>query len=274
MSTVRWVVQGNLGAQGDRRRLRQAILAQGLGYQEVDVVPFSDELPPVTATGPTLFYGATRFVTTVHQSHRWVPGVYFDRERFRFATVQRHYGAALLNVDAELTTLAELAAREVDPDRIVFVRPDHDLKEFPGQLISHADLRTWVARLGADDIALTPSTTVIVAEPAAIDAEYRLFVVDGAVITGSRYRKAGEVSIVADVPAAVERLAETLAASYSPAAVFVLDVALADGTPLVLETNCFHSSGFYAADLDAIVGAVSRRALQSWNDQVQARGAT
>lgn len=59
----------------------------------------------------------------------------------------------------------------------------------------------------------------------------------------------------AEMPAEVVEFARETAAIWAPAPVFVLDVARSADQLYVVEANCFHSAGFYAA--------VSRYALTS-----------
>ncbi|ABC31369.1 hypothetical protein HCH_04670 [Hahella chejuensis KCTC 2396] len=60
---------------------------------------------------------------------------------------------------------------------------------------------------------------------------------------------------------AVIKFTEKMAARWSPAPVFVMDVAACAGALYVLEINGFNSSGFYACDIETIVREVSAYAL-------------
>ncbi|MCA9617209.1 MAG: ATP-grasp domain-containing protein, partial [Myxococcales bacterium] len=99
------------------------------------------------------------------------------------------------------------------------------------------------------DVALCP--------PRAIDDEWRLFVVDGHVVTGSHYRSGETLDVHDDVPPEVASFGEATAARHAPSPVFVLDVARAGGALRVVEYNCLHGAGFYASDVGAVVRALN-----------------
>ena len=95
---------------------------------------------------------------------------------------------------------------------------------------------------------------VVVTDAREIDAEWRLFVVEGKVVSGSMYRPSAERS----VPPEAIQFAERAASRWAPAPVFVMDVARVDRTWKIVECNCFNGSRFYESNVDAIVAAVSQ----------------
>lgn len=66
------------------------------------------------------------------------------------------------------------------------------------------------------------------------------------------------------VPPDAIHFAECAAARWTPASVFVMDVARVDGAWKIVECNCFSGSGFYEADVLRIVRAVSSFQEASW----------
>lgn len=108
---------------------------------------------------------------------------------------------------------------------------------------------------------------LVLCPPRTIEDEWRLFVVDGRVVTGSHYRRGDTLDVRADVPVEVVSFGETIAARYAPSPAFVLDVAHSDGALRVVEYNCLHGAGFYASDVDAVVRALNayvRATVASW----------
>jgi hypothetical protein len=96
----------------------------------------------------------------------------------------------------------------------------------------------------------------LVAEPVGISHEWRLFIVEGEVISGSRYRSDGKLVVAPGLPLGVIRFAENRIKDYVPSKVFVMDIGLSVDY-YVIEIGCFNSAGFYAADIDKVVDAVS-----------------
>ena len=88
--------------------------------------------------------------------------------------------------------------------------------------------------------------------------EYRLFFVDGRLVTGSLYRQAGEVVLSGEVDPDAVAYGEAIAQQWSPAEAFVMDIALTDDGYRVIEFNNINSSGFYAADVERYIDAIER----------------
>ena len=253
----RWVIQSNLGSSRDIELLASACAALGLECLQVVGIPFSNELPDVPADVPTVFYGSTNFITNVHRSGRWRPGAFFDDDAFQFTRTLEHYGDHCLNSDARVMTMADLASDPRPDSTRLFVRPIADLKEFAGTEFELGEYRAWFARLNEGGFELGPGTAVISASIKPIEHEWRLFVVDDRVVAGSHYRADGVLQVTPEVPPEVAAFGESMATIWSPAPVFVIDVAQAAGHLRVIEINGFNSSGFYASNIHVIVDAVS-----------------
>lgn len=247
-----------------------ALSRLGIEFERLTVIPFSDELPDVPADRPVVFYGAVKWLEKIARSGRWTPGVFFSEDDFRMSRLIEAYGADMLNRDMRLTTLGELAAEPRDSKESLFLRPDHDSKDFAGKLFRHGELVAWDESLRdlerrtsetPDFVppALTRETPIMAASPKEIAAEFRLFVVDGSIVTGSKYRSYGTLDPSPGVPEEVHIFAEAMVRKWSPVPVFVLDIGYnADEQRFgVIEINCFHSSGFYHSDVLAIVHEVT-----------------
>lgn len=256
-SDVRWFVQRNLGSARDLAALTDALDGLGVAWEHVDLVPFSDDVPEVCAAGRTLFYGSTTLIKNVARDGRWRPGVYFSEARFAFEALRAGYGDALLNADSEVLTVGELVARDLPDDALSFVRPAADLKEFTGEVMAFADVRRWRDGLAGTTGPLSLDTRVQVAAPKLVRREWRAMIVGGRVVGASRYRTGMRLDPSAEVPSEVVEFAEEMAARYAPEPVFTLDVGELDEGLRVVETNCFHSSGFYRCDVRAVVRAVT-----------------
>lgn len=253
----RWIVQSNLGSGRDIDAMEAACAELGLECERVVAIPFSSELPDVPVDAPAIFYGSSNFVTHVHRSGRWKPGAFFDEDAFQFNRTLAHYGDHCLNADARFTTMAGLAADDRPDETRVFVRPVADLKEFAGTEFELGEFRAWFARLSEGGYELGPETAIVAAPIKRIEHEWRLFVVEGRVVAGSHYRAEGVLAVSPGLPPEVVAFGEAMAAIWSPALVFVIDVAQSGGRLAVIEINGFNSSGFYASDIRAVVEAVS-----------------
>lgn len=102
---------------------------------------------------------------------------------------------------------------------------------------------------------------MLVSDIVAFAVEYRLFLLDGEVRTGSRYLTHGELDVVPldEDPRRAEVLAfaQHLASPYLPSAVVVDVGLLVEGSRwAVVEANAAWASGHYACDPDAALDVV------------------
>ncbi|MFI7342928.1 ATP-grasp domain-containing protein [Streptomyces sp. NPDC050085] len=155
--------------------------------------------------------------------------------------------------DVELTTIR--AARALR--RPAFVKPPND-KSFPARVYPDG------SRLPGPD-AVDDTTPVLVSDIVAFDVEYRLFLLDGAVHTASRYARRGalDVAPLHDDPwhAEVLDLAARLAPTELPSAIVVDVGRLTDGSWAVVEANAAWASGHYACEPGRVLDVVLRAAL-------------
>jgi hypothetical protein len=267
---IQWVCQSNLGNSEDIRRIAAACDSVGVGFSPYEVIPFSGVLPSVPSSSPTIFYGAVRWIDRIHRCKRWRPGVFLDEE-ILFKKWTAEYGEYSLNDQFAIVKLGEIGGtlpgeRRFTPEMLlspfvrdehVFVRPVKDNKAVVGQLMKIGEMMTWSSRLSGDMYELAQEE-VVISIPKLIYQEWRVFLVDGRAVCGSRYKKEGRLCTSSDTPREVLEFAESLARRYSPHDVFVMDVCELPGGDLrVVEIGCFNSAGFYQADISKIVETVS-----------------
>ena len=256
--SVKWVIQNNLGSSEDIGRLVNSCDELSLPFELVKAIPFSEELPDIDTDQATMFYGSTNFVTNIFDSGRWQPGVFFDHDKFRFSTWREKYKEEVLNSNAEITTIREFAERPLKGLSNIFVRPNDDSKSFAGNIFEEREFKTWCEGLcSADDLSIKSETKIIVAEAVQLEFEWRLFVVDKKVSSGSKYRENFRITVSPDVPGEVIDFAEDLAKVWTPNDVFVMDICSSGGELYVIEVNCMNSSGFYANNVKKIVSDIS-----------------
>lgn len=251
---ITWVVQDNLGHRGETERISQAVIDSGAKLIPTKVIPFSDDLPDIPDDGPTVFYGATGWVTKIHNSKKWSPGTWYDDAAFRYDNYIDKWGYEMLNVGAEITTLGEFGKRNYKYNELFFIRPVKDLKEFVGEVIEFGHFAEWCDRISFGGFTLTRDCQIVVSSPKNIYKEYRTYIVNKKAVTASQYRKWNRLHIDSNVPHHITEYAKSLAELYSPAPIFVLDIAeLDDGRLKIVEAGCMNSCGLYSADENKIV---------------------
>jgi len=97
---------------------------------------------------------------------------------------------------------------------------------------------------------------VIVSPVKEIYREYRLFVVGREIVTGSVYKVAGKPQLSSDVESYVLEYVRSQIVRWTPAASFVIDIALTDAGLKIIEFNNINCSGFYASDVARYVLAI------------------
>ena len=87
--------------------------------------------------------------------------------------------------------------------------------------------------------------------------EWRLWVVNGQIVTWSLYKEGSRVvyrnEVDDDALAFAQRMVD-INPGYSPA--YVIDVCRTEDGLKLLETNCINAAGFYAADLVKLTAAI------------------
>ncbi|MFF4952741.1 ATP-grasp domain-containing protein [Streptomyces chattanoogensis] len=155
----------------------------------------------------------------------------------------------------ELTTHAELAAqRGVTRRRPFFAKPPSD-KSFPPGVYADA------ARLPP----ASPETPVLVSDVVAFRAEYRLFLLDGALAAATRYAVHGRLDPAPldedPYAGAVRAFAARLTGHAPLPSASAVDVGLLDdGQWAVVEANMPWFAHSYAADPDGVLDVVLRAA--------------
>ncbi|MFB6812550.1 ATP-grasp domain-containing protein [Streptomyces sp. NPDC056387] len=134
--------------------------------------------------------------------------------------------------------------------RPVFVKSPND-KSIPALVYADG------SRLPGPD-AVDPETEVLVSDVTRFTAEYRTYLLDGAVHTASRYAEDGRLSL-GPVPREAVAFAERLPLASLPSAI-VVDVGLSDGRWSVIEANAAWASGTYLCDPQRALDVVLRAA--------------
>lgn len=253
---LKWIVQQNLFNEVGYNDFVGTIEKMGFDYIPLKVVPFSGELiPEINETEGIVAYGSTTLMR-ISVGRKWNPGVFFN-DNFTQLQCVNHWGEEMLNAVGLVVPFSQI---NLPPDNHeFFIRPNDDLKSFSGEVISRTNFNEWRAKvLAYESVNLKPETLCIVAPVQPIVREYRFFVVDAKVITGSLYKIGNTVRSDPHVEPMVYEYAQCRVNEWQPADAFVIDVAqMIDGSLKVIEINCLNSAGFYACDTSKIIQAIA-----------------
>ena len=256
MKLTTWLVQTNIAPESPTPALLQGACGrQGRLFLAITVLPGSKSLPEIpqaASDGPVVFHGRSTLILNARSSP-WKHGVFFDPDTFGHRAYAKGYGDRLLNDGAVVMTWAELLRLTEKASGYRFIKPIDDFKGFTGQALSLSAVPSLFEKLHEKHGHGLLGTEVVVAQAQEVDAEWRLFVVDGKVVTGSMYRPAGGSHVPADVLA----FAQSAIRDWTPAPVFALDVGKIGNRLKIIECNCFNASRLYDSDVDRLVQAVS-----------------
>lgn len=180
-------------------------------------------------------------------------GVFYSLEKFD----QFYYSnldLPLLNKDAfYLEAHSNLGTKF---ERDYFIKPSKDLKSLiPGIIKAGQTIEDFI--LNSEHRVTIFNEQLLFAPVQSILAEYRFFVVDNKVVTGSQYKIDDAVKYSSVVPEHVLNTAREYAQYYQPHDVFTMDLAIMqDQSIKIVEYNCWNGSGLYFCDKPKLFKAV------------------
>ena len=261
MSDFKWLVERISFQDSD---IRVAISEDRI--IEIDCVFDGSIEPPIDDPSPCMVYGSTALVQYAYD-HGWGPHLYYNPEDFNYNTwLDNGLGEFLLNgVHSDITTLGDLAENYSTQNWDWFVRPTGDLKKFNSQFVASSRIEVWAQSLAERNpgSGIDSNTEVLIA-PARKDLleEYRLFVVDGKIVSQCQYMNEGQLDIQAGDPDNLWWMNDMLsdvAWTWEPARAYVMDlVSIIGGETKIIEFNTINASGLYACDPYAIVAAIDK----------------
>jgi hypothetical protein len=257
---MQWILQ----QFEDTQKLADALDRLTIPYSWHKVVPFIGELVPDTQVrdpmAVVLFgsYALWRYA----EARALSPGV------FRIAPFVHEvpWQPFMLNgPDATFLRINEIEEKLQDDDHDWFIRPVADSKESAGTVKSTADIREIARKVMTLDESEIPNgslrhdTLMMLTPPVRILREWRIWIVNGSVVTYSLYKEGARVTYRHEIDEDVLTFAETLVRlndGYSPA--YVMDICRTEAGLRLVETNCINAAGFYAADLVKLAATIDR----------------
>lgn len=261
MKTIHWVLQCNLIREQTLASVKRALDADGISYEEVKVVPFSDELPPIKGGGDVnVIYGSTTLVLNAYKSNRYATGIFYNGFNFSVSNYIDKWKTKMLNADSEILTFGQIVEHYRNKTGEWFVRPVGDDKSFSGKVMSYEEILNFEKELkDSNNPYLTVDTLVTIGSVKQIEKEWRHFIVSKKVVSSCRYMSDGTLNVSeTDVPPELVDFVNACCRAYTPHDIFVMDTALYKGGYYIVECNCFNDSGFYRHDINAIIHGVNK----------------
>lgn len=261
-----WILEQDVFSERCFEEMIDVFKTDGIHHRVVEVIPFDHKIvgkkPSIPEGSPVVVYGSIG-IQKICLREGWTPGLWTN-EKFNAMEYQYRLGKHSLNYGGRTMKMSELRTM-IDAGRIpeFFLRPNTDTKEFAGTVMQADEFGPWYEGMILSGYLDANDFDVFVARPKTIVREWRSVVVNGKVVASSRYRQHDVVAQqqgISDMALAATQRAVDL---FSPADVFVVDVAQLEGMNddpenfKVIEYNTFNSAGLYHCDARAIITAIN-----------------
>ena len=253
MKNLTWIIQSNVSHEHDKWFM--ALKKMDSPYRAIKIIPFSEGLDDVQYDTPyAVVHGTTTLIKNAHKK-LWNPGAFFNPDNFRPSLWKEKYGEDFVNHAGFLCKLKDADVSKIGD--YCFIRPDGDLKDFSGSLVSKDGLKKFIDEVNVGGCAFDENLDVFLAPELDIVHEWRCFVVNGKVVAASKYKLRTMLDKKEGAPQEVIEFANIMAEKWSPEKAFVMDICeTAYDTFKILELNCFNASGVYLAPIEPIIEAV------------------
>lgn len=272
--SIKWVMEGMLWGDGTTEQFEETFRKRNINYA---IVPPEEARNGFDKLGNeeecVIFYGSLETAKLIRETKKWIPGVFYDKKAYDCSSYYPHLGKHLLNGNkyaffpyGELHRMKDFLYAVFGEEDTIFIRPDNGSKEFTGKIVYKERFEKEIEIAGF--YGISSNFMVLVSSPKNIQKEWRFFIVDGQVVTGSLYKDGyNKVKLPVYDDGALELAKKVGIGSYQPDRAWVLDICQTQvGNYYVLEIGCFSCSGIYGADIDKIVQSVSKTAIKEYEE--------
>jgi hypothetical protein len=71
-NNIQWMIQRNLTNTDDLNTLKMGCVKTGVQYAEIDIIPFTDQLPDFSKDKLSIFYGSTTMGQLLYKEQRGI----------------------------------------------------------------------------------------------------------------------------------------------------------------------------------------------------------
>ncbi|HEX9060277.1 MAG TPA: ATP-grasp domain-containing protein, partial [Clostridia bacterium] len=188
MKTINWVLQKNLIDEKTLCGLKEAILHDNAEFKEVYVVPFSDDLPfALDKDKNNVLYGTTSLIMNAVRNRDYKDSVFYDDDRFQMKVYLDRWNTKMLNYDSRIVKIGDFIKEQHNGEEEFFIRPNEDTKSFTGLVTTFSEFKEMAQNALGGTPYFQQDSLILVGRPKRIEKEWRNFIVDGRVVSSSRY---------------------------------------------------------------------------------------
>lgn len=262
---MHWLLERRFFKDSDQSytRLCENLKRHGVKHSFCTVVPFSDDDVSTEETlgedEPLFCFGSNTLCKTMLK-RGFKPAAFYS-DNSSMPNLLEKYGEELLNHDMVISKLGDLSPTS-EP---FFLRPAVDSKAFTSGLWSKQELENFKQNLknikDGEFSTVSLDTLAVYSPEKMIFSEFRYFIIDGKIISSSRYKTHDRVTILPNVDKYIDDYVEKIIAIYQPEKAFCIDIAQTPNGLKVIEVNCINCSGLYALDTNKFIFAVESMVL-------------
>lgn len=253
-----WIVQEDIYARNQQYNLFDALTRLDIPFVKVQVNnnKIEPDIPPGNES-PIITNGSI-MLSNIGKAKGWEPGSLFN-DNFSYKIWSQYYKDLLINKNAVVSTLKDAI---VHGDKI-FARPVLDNKTFNGKVFTKEEFLTFQENsINSKQGSPKSDIEILISTPKNIGQEHRHYIVDGEIVTSSRYKLAGKANFKEGADDAVIDVVKKAIALWQPARAFVLDTYIAGDEIGIVEIGCICHAGLYDADLMKLVSALDSMNLE------------
>ena len=244
-----YLIQDNIFRERNYDKIFDAMDRLSLEYEFVTVKPFIDDVEIDTKRKDVFVFGGTKLARII-KPYNYYPGSLLN-DNHDYLVYSEYYKDNLLNYDSKIVSLKDSIEWN---NKIYFIRPCADDKLFTGQVFNK---ESWLQmKSNLLNNGKNPDSLLQIATPKNIQSEFRLYIVDGKVITGSQYTMNGRYYTNPIVDDDIIHFAEDMCKVFQLADCFVMDIARTTNGLKIVECGCINCAGFYDSDLIKLVIAI------------------
>lgn len=259
---IQWVVADDLGVDSDINifveclKNNKDVIFKSVSKKEVLTPSY---IPDFDVNIPTIFYGPTNFISRMEKLGKYTPGVIGNNEIYSYENLYKKIDPELFLNSPDSSFIgnsSEILSYLDKKDGLFFFRPNYDNKLISGMVRNKSNIEAICNNVleGRIDDA-NKDTKFLISTPYGITNEYRLWILNGEIISHSQYFPNYKK---VELPNKVVELADKVINSWSDTNLYILDICLSNKNPFIMEIQNFHSAGFYFSDKDKIISAINK----------------
>ena len=252
---MHWVIQENIFNEVGYNRLIETLIRFDIPHSIVKIIPFSNELvEDINPVGNCIVMGGYT-MWKIAKAKGWTPGSFINKN-FDYRIQNDHWQDYMFNHNCSVERF-DSVPYQYEP---FFIRPIYDSKSFTGQVMEWEEFDLWrksVINLQTSYCSIRKDDLVQICDAKHIYAEYRLWVVEGKIVTSSLYKRGGRVYSDEDVDPEIIEFGYQCIHRWGPARAYCLDIFVGEDGPKIGEVNNINAAGFYKADIQKLILALN-----------------